>query len=93
MEPLLKQEAWLDNLQLAGPPGTLVSLQVEADLELVGAQRLNVRFRRGGWMGRSFPARLDITVLDEQLRICRGKTRTSVALLRRSNSENSTTMI
>jgi hypothetical protein len=59
---------------------------------------VQVRFRRGGWLGpslgtfrlqllrtvqQSFPAWLDITVLDAELRICRGNAGTEFALLRR----------
>jgi hypothetical protein len=59
-----------------------------------------VRFRRGGWIGpavgplqarlltavqQSFPAWLDITVLTEELRLCRGNTGTVFALLRRQD--------
>ena len=36
---------------------------------------------------QSFPAWLDITVLDEQLRICRGNAGTIFALLRRDDLE------
>lgn len=61
-------------------------------------QRVRVRFRRGGWLGPSlgsarlkllrevsqpFPAWLDITVLDGELRVCRGNAGTLFALLRR----------
>ena len=61
-------------------------------------QRVQVRFQRGGWLGpqvgrgrlqllrgvqQAFPAWLDITVLDEDLRICRGNAGTLFALLRR----------
>lgn len=61
-------------------------------------QRVQVRFQRGGWLGpslggsrmqwlrtvsQSFPAWLDITVLDDELRICRGNAGTLFALLRR----------
>ena len=95
-------------LQLAGPLGRLASIQVDADLELIDNRRVNVRFRRGGWRGpqlgpvtlqvmrevnQSFPAWLDITVLDEQLRICRGNAGTSFALLRRPNSGNKTPLL
>lgn len=62
------------------------------------SQRVSVRFERGGWMGptlggqrlqllrevrQSFPAWLDITVVDQELRICRGNAGTLFALLRR----------
>ena len=61
-------------------------------------QRVEVRFQRGGWLGpqvgsgrlqllrgvqQPFPAWLDITVLDQDLRICRGNAGTLFALLRR----------
>lgn len=61
-------------------------------------QRVAVRFQRGGWLGpsmgtrrlqwlrsvsQSFPAWLDITVLDDDLRVCRGNAGTVFALLRR----------
>lgn len=61
-------------------------------------QRVTVRFERGGWLGprlgdtrlqllrevrQSFPAWLDITVLDEEIRVCRGNAGTLFALLRR----------
>ena len=61
-------------------------------------QRVRVQFRRGGWLGPSigssrlqllrsvqqpFPAWLDITVLDAELRVCRGNAGTLFALLRR----------
>ena len=61
-------------------------------------QRVQVRFQRGGWLGpvvgagrlqwlrsvqQSFPAWLDITALDDELRVCRGNAGTLFALLRR----------
>jgi hypothetical protein len=61
-------------------------------------QRVSVRFERGGWIGpqlggqrlrllrevrQSFPAWLDITVVDQDLRLCRGNAGTVFALLRR----------
>lgn len=63
-------------------------------------QRVQVRFERGGWRGpllgraqpqwllplqQSFPAWLDITVLDAELRLCRGNAGTLFALVRRSD--------
>jgi len=62
------------------------------------SQRVTVRFERGGWLGptlmnrraqwlrdvnQSFPAWLDITVLDDNLRVCRGNAGTVFALLKR----------
>ena len=61
-------------------------------------QRVEVRFQRGGWLGpplaggrvqllrgvqQPFPAWLDITVLDQELRLCRGNAGTLFGLLRR----------
>jgi hypothetical protein len=61
-------------------------------------QRVSVRFEQGGWLGpslggqrlrllrqvrQSFPAWLDITVVDQELRLCRGNAGTVFALLRR----------
>ena len=61
-------------------------------------QRVSVRFQPCGWLGpqlggnrlgllrsvqQSFPAWLDITVLDDELRVCRGNAGTLFALLRR----------
>ena len=91
-------------LRLAGPLGPVAAIAVQAELSLVApqdgqpAQRVSVRFRRGGWLGprlgdrrlqllrqvnQSFPAWLEITVLDQQLRVCRGNAGTLFALLRR----------
>ncbi len=61
-------------------------------------QRVSVCFERGGWLGpqlgerrlqwlrevsQSFPAWLAITVLDQELRVCRGNAGTLFALVRR----------
>lgn len=61
-------------------------------------QRVSVRFLRGGWLGprlgqnrlqllrevkQSFPAWLDITVVDQEIRVCRGNAGTLFVLLRR----------
>ena len=86
-------------LKLTGPLGSLASIQVEAVLELVNDKRVEVCFQRGGWKGpqlgpfrlqlmrevnQSFPAWLDITVLDQELRICRGNAGTTFCLLRKT---------
>jgi len=62
------------------------------------SQRVSVRFEQGGWLGprlggqrlqllrqvrQSFPAWLDITAVDQELRLCRGNAGTVFALLRR----------
>jgi hypothetical protein len=92
-------------LRLSGPLSSLAGIAVEAsiavlDAELPPGQRVEVRFRRGGWLGpaiganrlqwlrsvnQSFPAWLDITVLDDNLRVCRGNAGTLFALTRRQD--------
>ena len=114
-QPWLKQTAGLENLQaldpeqgrgcnllrLRGPLAAMAGISVQADLKQLEGCRVEVRFRRGGWVGpqlpgggrlqllrdvqQSFPAWLDITVLDQQLRICRGNAGTTFALLRRDD--------
>lgn len=110
----LKASPWLQNLQLlapsqgramnlllpAAPLAPLGGIAVEARIAISSAQRVEVRFQRGGWLGptlgqtrlqllrpiaSSFPAWLDITVLDDQLRLCRGNAGTLFALLRRDD--------
>ncbi len=85
-------------LRLKGPLGAVAAISVVATLEVCPPQRVAVQFQRGGWIGprlggqrlellaavrQSFPAWLDITVLDQDLRICRGNAGTVFALLRR----------
>jgi len=85
-------------LRLQGPLGSIAAISVVAVLELCPPQRVSVQFQRGGWIGprlggnrwellatvrQSFPAWLDITVLDQELRICRGNAGTLFALVRR----------
>jgi hypothetical protein len=85
-------------LRLKGPLAAVAAISVIAELAVAGRQRVTVTFRRGGWIGprlggqrlellatvkQSFPAWLDITVLDAELRICRGNAGTVFALLRR----------
>ena len=112
-QPWLKQANWLENIQvldpvnsrgmnllrLAGPLGVAAAVTVEAELSTEGANRVGVRFRKGGWRGpalpggrrlewfktvnQSFPAWLDITALTDELRICRGNAGTTFALLKR----------
>jgi hypothetical protein len=115
-QPYLKVAPWLENLQildpqrgrgmnllrLSGPLGALAGIAVQAKIDVEGAQRVSVLFRRGGWLGpawgssrlqllrdvkQSMPAWLDITVLDDELRICRGNAGTLFALLRRKDLE------
>ena len=112
-QPWLKQANWLENIQvldpvnsrgmnllrLAGPLGAAAAVTVEAELSTDGANRVGVRFRKGGWRGptlpggrrlellktvnQAFPAWLDITALTNELRICRGNAGTTFALLKR----------
>ena len=112
-QPWLKQANWLENIQildpvnsrgmnllrLSGPLGEVAAVTVEAELSTGGANRVGVRFRKGGWRGpalpggrrlelfktvnQSFPAWLDITALTNELRICRGNAGTTFALLKR----------
>jgi len=93
-------------LRLVGPLAPLAGIAVQAELTLQPAgpdqpaQRVGVRFLRGGWLGprlgtrrmqllrevnQSFPAWLDITVLDADLRVCRGNAGTLFALIRRGD--------
>jgi hypothetical protein len=92
-------------LRLSGPLSSLAGIAVEASISVLDAeqqpsQRVEVRFRRGGWLGptiganrlewlrsvnQSFPAWLDITVLDDNLRVCRGNAGTLFALIRRQD--------
>lgn len=98
----------LNLLRLPGPLAAVAGIAVEASIhvptvepvvgEVKPTQRVEVRFKRGGWLGpklgtsqlqwlrpvsQSFPAWLDITVLDGELRICRGNAGTLFALLKR----------
>ncbi|MFY8149895.1 MAG: PAP/fibrillin family protein [Prochlorococcaceae cyanobacterium] len=85
-------------LRLRGPLGMVAAITVVAAIERQGRQRVGVRFERGGWIGpplgswrpelltrvqQPLPAWLDITVLDDELRICRGNAGTVFALRRR----------
>lgn len=93
-------------LRLRGPLSTLGGIRVQAELKIANSTRVAVRFRQGGWIGPSLPnnkqlklmrqiqqstsAWLDITVLDQQLRICRGNAGTTFALLKRNDLNLST---
>jgi hypothetical protein len=87
-------------LRLPGPLGPVAGIAVEAAISVESSQRVQVRFQRGGWLGprlgdtrlqllrmvrQPFPAWLDITVLDDELRLCRGNAGTLFALLRRAD--------
>jgi hypothetical protein len=90
----------LNLLRLAGPLGPIAAVAVEARIRIVTDRRVEVCFQRGGWLGprlgssrlqllrtvqQPFAAWLDITVLDEALRVCRGNAGTLFALVRRSD--------
>jgi len=80
-------------------PAADVSATAAANEPAIGpSQRVSVRFVRGGWLGprfgqgrlqllrevkQSFPAWLDITVVDAEIRVCRGNAGTLFVLLRR----------
>jgi hypothetical protein len=85
-------------LRLTGAFSGLGGIAVLARIEVQGVQRVSVSFERGGWIGpglgpmqlrllrqvsQSYPAWLDITVLDQELRVCRGQTGTLFVLRRR----------
>ena len=87
-------------LRPAGPLAPLAAIAVQAAIAVEGPQRVRVTFERGGWLGprvgerrlqllrgvrQGFPAWLDITVLDQELRVCRGNAGTLFALLRRQD--------
>ncbi|MCP9850795.1 PAP/fibrillin family protein [Cyanobium sp. Morenito 9A2] len=87
----------LNLLRLRGPAGLGGQITVLAAIKPIGPQRLSLRFVRGGWSGpclgsrpfelqrnlrQSFSAWLDVTVLDQALRICRGSAGTVYALTR-----------
>ena len=93
-------------LRLRGPLSALGGIRVQAELQVADSKRVMVCFRQGGWVGPSLPNRqqlswmrkvqqntpawLDITVLDEQLRICRGNAGTTFVLLKRNDLNLST---
>ena len=92
-------------VRLRPPLSALGGISLQAELQITDSTRVEVRFRQGGWIGPSMPNRqqlmlmrqvqqsspawLDITVLDEQLRICRGNAGTTFALLRRNDLNSS----
>lgn len=95
------QSRGMNVLRLNGPLGRLAAITVEAELSIESATRVAVCFRKGGWVGlglpgggrlalmkqvnQSFPAWLEITALDDTLRICRGNAGTTFALLKRQD--------
>ncbi|MCT0200653.1 PAP/fibrillin family protein [Synechococcus sp. CS-1325] len=97
---LPEQGRGMNLLRPAGPLGALAAISIEASLAVVGPQRVSVAFEQGGWLGPRFgeqrlrlfravrqpyPAWLDITVLDQDLRICRGNAGTVFVLKRRTD--------
>jgi hypothetical protein len=99
LQVLLPQRGQAMNLlRLAGPLGPLAAIGVQARIAVTGAQRVSVTFERGGWRGpelagrrlelfravqQGFPAWLDVTFLDDRLRLSRGNAGTVFALCRR----------
>ena len=95
------QQKGVNLLRLSGTVGSLAMIAVEAKLSVNSSNQIGVQFERGGWFGpslrngwrpkllskinQSFPAWLDITFLDETLRICRGNAGTCFALLKRDD--------
>ena len=93
-------------LRLRGPLSAPGGIRVQAELKVASSKRVMVWFLQGGWIGpslqnyqqlklmrqvqQSTPAWLDITVLDEQLRICRGNAGTTFALLKQNDLALST---
>ncbi|CAK6699984.1 PAP/fibrillin family protein [Synechococcus sp. BA-124 BA4] len=87
-------------LRPSGAFSGLGGIAVLARIAVQGPQRVSVSFERGGWIGptlgsvqmrllrrvtQGYPAWLDITVLDQELRVCRGQTGTVFALRRRED--------
>ena len=95
------QKKGINLLRLSGPIGSLAVIAVEAELSINGEQQVGVKFKKGGWIGpsmsngwrpkllkginQSFPAWLDITALDDSLRVCRGNAGTCFALIKRKD--------
>jgi hypothetical protein len=95
------QQKGLNVLRLTGPLGFLAGIAVEAELSVNGLNQVGVKFKKGGWLGptlgngwrptlltainQTFPAWLDITALNDSMRICRGNAGTCFVLLKRKN--------
>lgn len=94
-----EQKKGVNLLRLSAPIGSVAGIAVEAELSINNSNQVGVQFKRGGWLGpslrngwrpklltkinQSFPAWLDITGLDDTLRICRGNAGTCFALVQR----------
>ena len=88
-------------LKLRGAVGNIAVITVEAELTVDNDHRIGVKFVKGGWVGptimngwrpkllanvnQTFPAWLEITSLDDTLRICRGNAGTCFCLTKRSD--------
>ena len=95
------QKKGVNLLRLSAPIGSVVGIAVEAELSINSSNQVGVQFKRGGWLGpslgngwrpkllatinQSFPAWLDITGLDDSIRICRGNAGTCFALIKRTD--------
>ncbi len=96
-----QQKKGMNLLRVNGPIGSLAMIAVEAELSVNRDNKVGVQFKKGGWIGpstnngwrpklmksinQSFPAWLDITVINKTLRICRGNAGTCFALIRRKD--------
>ena len=94
-----EQKKGVNLLRLSSPIGAVAGIAVEAELSINSSNQVGVQFKKGGWLGpslrngwrpklltkinQSFPAWLDITGLDNTLRICRGNAGTCFALVKR----------
>ena len=89
-------------LRLKGFFGSFASITVQAELDVRDNTTIGVLFKRGGWLGpsingwtpkllasinQSYPAWLQITFINETLRLCRGNAGTLFALTRRTDLE------
>ena len=88
-------------LRFKGYLGSVAGISVQANIKAIGERRIKVLFLRGGWVGpklpggkrlkllrdikQNFPAWLDITFIDNDLRICRGNAGTTFILIKRND--------
>ncbi len=94
-----EKQKGMNLLRAKGVFGSLAIIAIEADLTINQSNQVGVNFKKGGWLGPSlnggnrlkllakinqaFPAWLDITFIDHDLRLCRGNAGTIFALLKR----------
>ena len=96
-----EKQKGMNLLRSKGFLGSLAGIAVEAELTTNQTNQVGVKFKKGGWIGPSinagkrlkllatinqaFPAWLDITYIDDHLRLCRGNAGTVFALLKRQD--------